>query len=226
MKNAYLLLVLISIFSSQLALGGNPVSGNSKDSSRKNIAISIVPQYTLANGFRMDFEFRLADKHWLMFAPIYYMGSKREGFGPFSNSDKIYDVEGYGADLYDKIFLKKNSSPFGPYLAVGVKYHHFSIDYKDYTWQEYDEGGLKYYDYVYTTVNETIDRYGANLVFGYQKDMFKGNMLADFFVGYGLKISDVKLSDDTKDEIFTSRFWDYGYAGPHLLLGVRLGVLF
>jgi hypothetical protein len=197
-----------------------------KDSLSKKATISIVPTCFFNLGYRLDGEFKLKGRHWLLFAPQYFMGTRiNDVFVNDVNGNVEYKIEGYGAELYHKIFLQKVDKPFGAYVAWGLKYHQINISFEDYTWQKFTDNGLEYYEYVYKKVEEKLDRYGLNIIFGYQKDIFQQKMLIDFYIGYGLHFNNVTMSDDTVDEVYRDYFWQYGYNGPHPVLGIRLGVV-
>ncbi len=167
-------------------------------------AISLVPQYAIISGIRVDYERKLKhEDKWILFAPQIYLRADTDGGGNYYDYD---DMTGWGLNVYYKQFLahsrKKNAnglSKTNVYFSAGPTFQHTNINRRN-----------------QTTV---INKYGGNVNFGFQ--LAFGSFLLDLYAGIGIRYaldSDGKLMDD-----FNDRWIDYGYSGIILDGGVRLG---
>jgi len=214
------LFILISIYFAFIS------SFYSQDTNR-TVIISGVPQYVINHGLRVDFEKKLPNmRQWIVVSPQYYMGwvdGNRSNFDspePNTQGDSLF---GFGLDLTHKIFLVERSKPVGGYFAYGITYQHFSLGYSEFDWVSYDEFGQTYYDYKLTDFTDKINKFGVNAFIGIQ-GILVDYIVYDIYVGLGARYSHINAGLAGARE-YNATYWDYGYSGPLLLLGARLGVL-
>jgi hypothetical protein len=187
-----------------------------------NYAISIVPSFTLQNGFRFDLDIHLKNNHWLVIGPHYWV-ARNQNMGMFYGLNQPTDLDGYGFDLYHKVLLKNQVTTNGPYFAYGVRYDHLTFKYKDYDWVDKVDGwGTHYYEWSEKEFTEINNRYGFNLMFGLQYAV-NNKLLIDGYTGCGFQVSDVS-PEDSKSTDFSNFFLRYNYSGPRFLLGIRIGL--
>jgi len=220
---AKILLVIILMFLYVFKTdAGNSYSLADSSKPTGKYAVSIVPSYTLQNGFRFDLDIRICKNQWLVIGPHYFI-ARNQNMGLFYGIDQPTDMDGYGFDLYHKILLKNQVTTNGPYFAYGVRYDHFTFKYKDYDWVDKVDGwGTHYLDYEETVITETNNRYGFNLMFGLQYAV-NNKLLIDGYTGCGIQVSDVS-PENSKSKDYSNFFLRYNYSGPRILLGIRLGL--
>lgn len=221
MRSISKIISVVAFLSLALTLkAGNPIS--KPDSNNKlNYAISIVPSYTLQNGFRFDLDIHLKENQWLVFGPHLFIA--RNQYIPISlGLGELTDMDGYGFDLYHKMLLKKNEIVNGPYFAYGIRYDHFSIKFNENGWvKKTDSWGTPYYEWEKTDITEKINRYGFNLFFGVQYSI-NSKLLIDAYTGCGVQVADVSPDDAKISQ--NNNFLHYNYSGPKFLLGFRFGM--
>ena len=203
-KTIIILLIIIQLSNSVSAENNFFYTDSSKKISLPTLAFSLSPLYTLENGFRIDFEFRVAKNQWVVIAPQYYIAKDKQSI--FFDNDLQIDLEGYGFDLYHKIILKTEPTITGPYAAYGIRYNNFNY--------KYNRSGQNY--------DVTNTRYGFNVMFGYQGAV-NNKLLLDVYTGCGLQVSNLK-GDDTYTTSNSDFFMNYNYSGPRFLLGFKIGM--
>jgi len=200
----------------------NPYSLSDSNKHSAKYAVSIVPSYTLENGFRFDLDIHLCKNQWLVIGPHYFI-ARNQNMGLLLGLDQATDMDGYGFDIYHKILLNKDVTVNGPYFAYGFRYDHFSFTYTDFAWVKIlDAWNTPYYDWEETKITETNNRYGVNLMFGLQYALNK-KLLIDGYTGCGIQVSDISPAN-SKIADFSNFFLRYNYSGPRFLLGVRIGL--
>ncbi|RFP65777.1 hypothetical protein D0N36_07555 [Hymenobacter lapidiphilus] len=137
------------------------------------------------------------------------------------NADR---VRGFGLAAQHRFYLGPRPTPLaGTYLAYGLNYQHFRLDFQAPSWQsELAEDGLSYYQNRLRNQTETIDRYGATLVVGHQVEAPGTPFFLDIFLGLGLRQATSRTTMPSRQFDTTSS--DYGHAGAYLPMGFRLGV--
>jgi len=188
--------------------------------------ISIVPQYLINKGLRIDFEKQLSSRQWLQVAPQFYMDLKGRENSDYSSSDddtKDYEkMYGFGLDLNHKIFLKNNlARPFGGYVSYGASYQHFSITLKGYRWDKVEVDGLPQLKPTFAEATQTIEKIGAQLCIGAQYEIVDF-LFWDIYIGLGFRYS--IYNSPLNIRRLEENLWDYGYSGTTLIGGFRLGV--
>lgn len=195
----------------------------------KNIIFSISPQYIFVNGMRFDVEYKLKNS-WLGVAPTIYYSNSGEFFDGYyeydyysNNYQPSYDtITGFGVELCHKFFLQKNETPQGFYFSYGLNYNLFTMRYHTYNWETTLEDGLEYINYTPTYKGHKINKFGANIIIGYEYEL-STNLFLDLYTGVGMRFA-IQEKDILNTEKFNSSSIDYGYSGPLLLLGFKLGV--
>jgi len=188
-------------------------------------------------GWRFDFEMRLGDgPGWLQFGPTVYFYKEiyeNEYYSPNYYYDgnvlyhRYYDeyntlfqdpfskMRGYGLDVNYKRFINSQRSF---YLAGGLSFSHFNMEYWGRKWENYIEDGLQYHIYRLDYLTQYINRLGVNAFWGYQVPYRKAFVL-DMFWGLAYRHS---FSDKNKPS-FNGSMISYGYSGIVFLTGVRWG---
>lgn len=205
-KSLIILLIIIHIAIYTNAANNFPPFDSSSKIHNPTIALSLVPLYTLENGFRIDFEIHLIKNQWLIIGPQYFIAEDKKMI--FLDNGNNTDLEGYGVDIYHKIILKSEESINGPYAAYGIRYNSFNFK------SDAQYGNPK--------IDVTNTRYGFNVLFGYQ-NAINNKLLVDIYTGCGLQVSN--LSGDNGTFADNSNFFmNYNYSGPRFLLGFRIGL--
>ena len=202
------------------------VSAIGQDTTRTFI-ISGVPQYIINHGLRLDFEKKLPfHRHWLIISPQYYMGwvdRTSEMLNSQNTSTDEDSLFGYGIDISHKIFLADRGKPTGGYFAYGITFQHFNLGYSEYDWVKFEQNNQTSYEYKLTDFVDHINKYGINAMIGIQ-GIIVDYIVFDVYVGLGARFSHIK-NDMAGARNYNRNYWDYGYSGPLLLVGARLGVL-
>ncbi len=233
-KHVYLSLLAICI-----AAGANAQSQEEVSSSdlylrhQKKYTIAIQPVQLFNWGLRFDFEVRLGDgPGWLQFGPTGYYsiyGGSKDNPDYYYSGDKYYyewdyhldirepltQLKGGGLDINYKRFVNPQRSF---YVAGGLSYAKFDIEYWGREWYDYVEDGLDYHEYRLCYHDQNIDRIGINTYFGYQFPKRRAFLL-DMFIGVAYRYSFYNKSGYEFDETMIS----YGRRGLVFLTGVRIG---
>ncbi|GAB2956883.1 hypothetical protein GCM10027048_23960 [Hymenobacter coalescens] len=134
-------------------------------------------------------------------------------------------VRGYGAELLPRLYFPGSDPDLlsGFYVGFGPHLQRFKLDFQEYGWQEQLTGdGLKIYVYEPQPYTETIRRYGAAAVAGYQGPLELGPLFLDFYAGVGWRTA------RSTSAFATSRYrasaLDYGARGVYFPVGFKLGV--
>lgn len=220
--------ILICISGFKSIATGNLALQNGNDSNQ-SLLVSFVPQTMMVNGFRLDIERRLVKNHWLILAPVFYT-TLRNNYHVYdqdlNNQEDLenFHISGFGAMIWHKIYFNKNLSCNGMYISYGLKYNSLSIDYQKYTWTKYMENGLEYWGWRLKDINEDIGNFGFNFVAGSQNFIYGNIFFLDVYAGLGYQFATVKL-EGTDQSSFSDALWDYGFQGPHPIIGFRIGAV-
>ena len=163
-------------------------------------AFSLVPQYVITGGMRMDIDRKVSDKCWLTIAPIFY----------YMENSYMYDPE---STSYAGVGLFTNYRYFpsgkGIYAGVGLNYRYLNTDYSDYNEE--------------TEKHAKFNTYGFDFTFGYQFRLVE-QLFMDLYLGWGFRYS---LQDtEEEEEYWSDAFLDLGYSGFLPVAGLRLGFEF
>ncbi len=219
MKKRFLVFIILATFML------SNISGFSQDS-LQNYGIAIVPHTLIFSGIRLDFDKRIKNTNaWLSLCPQFYFNERDLSTTDYNDNRTYQRLIGFGGDAYAKYFFSKTKMPEGVYLGIGLNYNHFRIKYPEYQWTTYTKDGLQFIENKLVTENETINRFGGNLIIGLQFKLVD-NMFGDIYLGYGTKYSVKKTEGNSQMKKFTEYMWDYAYSGVAIAFGFRLGVLF
>jgi hypothetical protein len=107
------------------------------------------------------------------------------------------------------------------YLAGGLSYTNYKVEYTDEYWRSYTEDGLVYQVKEFGNRKQRINKLGLNTYFGYQ--LPTPRFLFDMFVGLGYRgsFSANDIANDLREGMLSC-----GYTGVVFMTGVRLGVKF
>jgi hypothetical protein len=195
---------------------------------RSPLAIAWCPQLMAIRGLRVDIDIHIGkSKSWLVIAPHYYLAKRHadiyyDEYDDYSSSASYKKLEGYGLELYHRIYVTNSYTPEGVYLGYGLQYGHFNLTYEDYSWGEIEYLDMQAITYGLFEHNTYIDKMGPNVVIGYQKQILD-RIFVDFFCGGGIRYSIINTSS-----LFPRNFDDdplqFGYTGTVPLAGFRIGI--
>jgi len=194
-----------------------------------NYGLYFTPQTLIKHGIRMDFEwFFKYPRHSIVASPLYYQGTLSNESTPIDETEK---VKGFGLSLTHKYYLTEtmfHKVPSKFYVGHGPYFRKYNIRFKAYEWQLVKEGGLEIYQYNKADQKRTITKWGYSLMLGSTAMPLK-HILVDYYAGVGFRgvQTTTTLAENVNNQrAYKRNFFDYGYEGPVLLLGVKLGVLF
>jgi hypothetical protein len=198
-----------------------------------NFSCSWVPQHILEHGMRIDFDLRLKkSSSWLVIAPRVYLDHRYAGpyndeKGIFENDEEYYyeKMYCYGVELQHRIYLKNIDIPEGLYFSYSLNYMHFNIDYTEYGWGtvNYDDD-LEAITYGLLDYNTSVDKFGPNIMFGYQM-ILTDRFFVDLHIGGGLKYSIIDASEYSTRN-FDEHITSFGYTGALPVFVLRFGMIF
>ena len=172
--------------------------------------ISFVPQYLLNNGLRVDYDIRISGQHWLQFSPmVFYRENKTV------NNERYYDLNrlsGAGIHAYHRFYPQKGFGHSNFYFSYGIAYQNYHILYD--TTEERDR--VERYS--------RINKYGADVIIGAYTHL-QNNFILDFYAGLGLRHATLSSNAENPEE-YKGMYFEYGYSGNIMLLGVRIGLPF
>ncbi|GAB3831282.1 hypothetical protein [Hymenobacter jeollabukensis] len=134
-------------------------------------------------------------------------------------------VRGVGAELLPRLYFPGPDAQLqsGFYLAAGPHVQHFRLHFQEYGWVEQarpDELPILVYSplpYV-----ETITRYGASVLAGYQGPLELGPLMLDFYAGIGWRQS--RFHSALPGSRYRTSILDYGAQGVYFPVGFKLGI--
>ncbi|OON69794.1 hypothetical protein [Hymenobacter sp. CRA2] len=155
-----------------------------------------------------------------------YRGSVTE-FGVRREVQPDERVRGYGAELLYRVYLTgADPTPLtGFYVGAGPQLQRFKMTFQADGWQNLlADNGLYYLQKGPVPYNETITRYGAAAVAGYQGPLDIGPLFLDFYVGLGWRQSSFRSA--FPESRYRSSSFDYAARGLYLPAGFKLGIAF
>ena len=200
-----------------------PPTGGGAGSGSWALSVDLVP--LLASGYHFSAERRLgkSTRQTVVLTPQLYRGpvSDLTSDRHAGNTDR---VRGFGLAVQHRIYLGRQPTPLaGSYVAYGLAYQHFGMQFQALSWQsEPGPDGLYYYQHHLRDQTETIDRYGATVVVGRQIEAPGTPLFLDFFLGVGLRKATSRATLPGRH--FAATPSDYGSAGAYLPVGFRLGL--
>lgn len=202
-----------------------------------SVFISMVPQYVIVGGFRMDVDIKISDRlnHWLVIGPQFYFsyrGKQNEttNWDDYYYEDNSYEkgfteMAGFGIDLYHKMYFVQGFFPVEDfYFAYGPMYQNYTVKYQKEDWYEFEEDGVNKKEYGLYDVTERIQKFGVNVVIGYQERIWK-NLYADAYMGMGFRYS-IFDNIERSESRFVDNLFEFGYSGSTPVVGIRFGFLY
>lgn len=185
----------------------------------KHFGIGMVPQYSIINGTRIDFDYRLPSKNqWLVVAPQLYIAGRNSSLWDFN------EMAGAGIEIQHRLFLGEKSEPKGAYFAYGPVFQFYSVKDDGLASYTFQENQVTYIGLEENTISTLIYKFGGNLIFGYQALISK-TLYLDFYLGTGARFS----FDNRKSGLhsYYNDWWgDMGYSGTLMVGGMRIGIYF
>lgn len=196
--------------------------------------VKVSPQHLLVDAYNLEVERRLApgSRFGVTFAYRYYNGNtetidKLCGRAPQEGQPQspYSDVKGYGWELMHRIYAKGNQVVSrNQYVAYGLNYHKFDLDYGVLGWGEVTgPDGLDYYQYEWHPQQEQIKRYGVVAVCGLQQPFLFNRFYTDIYGGLGYHFT---YYSNPESEHYQANILDYGHQGVYITLGFKLGYSF
>jgi hypothetical protein len=208
-----------SVLGAQSALA----QSDSLQTGRLNLKIS--PQHLFVNCLNLEIEKRIGSRQGLVFSPRLYSGQTRtvDYLSGRETQGKASVVFGYGAEVQHKFYQSKKLVPGSlTYVAYGLNFHHFELEFERQGWlEEMQNDGLSYYSYQYATFHEKINRIGGMVLLGTQKPFFRNRLFTDIYSGIGYR----KSNSDTnlQESQFGANILDFGSTGLYLSAGLKVG---
>lgn len=171
--------------------------------------ISIVPQYLIMNGIRVDYDKKIRDQHWLQIAPQFYLSEKKPAKD--YHIPKFNNLLGTGLNLYHKYYPSANRVLSNVYISYGVAWQYFNIKYDEAIFNNHVE---RY---------SNIHKMGGDVNIGVLS-LLSSHIALDLYAGLGFRYASIK-SDANSPKKFDEFFSDYGYTGNIINLGFRISIL-
>jgi len=198
--------------------------GNKSGFTYKN-AITWEPLYVFNNGFKINYERRIAECQWLEGSLIgykyddnYFQNMMDIGYYSDGDVDKSY---GYGADLHYKYCVL----PF-MYASVGLQYrgHRVTTDYSSYVFIPYEEDGLQFISPEIDHLQKVfVQRYAASFRLGFQTRTFRRVSVGGFV---GMSVIKSVVHKDASWNWYEGYLFDLTYSGLLPELGLKVGFRF
>ncbi|MCL2028086.1 MAG: hypothetical protein FWG79_06300 [Bacteroidales bacterium] len=172
---------------------------------KNNISLSLIP--LLRQGFEVNYDRRLVERHWLRLSPIYFRIEDYKQSFP----EDMRRLTGYGAKFSHKYFPYANTEKkLGFFLSYGPTYQYIDLETKNHK-------------------RVVFDKIGFECVIGTRK-VFLNVFYYEFHIGLASNYLNVR-NDETADwravlEKHNTMWFDYGKTGNFVTLGFSLGVLF
>ena len=173
----------------------------------KTNMVTFVPEYMINHGVRIDYEFSVSPKNWIVLCPQLYLNDKTSS-DP-NNPSKYNELYGAGFFAYYKKYLEKDKTDRGLYLSYGVTYNYYYISAS-----ANDNGSI-------LDGNTTINKVAAEMQIGYHY-RFKDFVVFDFYTGLCEQHSFKTYGGNVRNN-YNNSFIDFGYSGSMMLLGMKFG---
>ena len=191
--------------------------------------VKFSPQHLLIHGYNLEVERRFSanGKRSFTFSPRYYNGNTKtiDKFSGRESGGLPTKVTGLGFEAMYRVYRPHLTKPGKQqYVAYGINYHRFALDYSVLGWGEVTESnGLSYYKYQWHPRQDEVNRLGAVLMFGAQNPIITKRLLADFYGGIGYRSGQNKNPESDR---YQTNILDYGSSGVYLTVGFKLGYSF
>lgn len=191
-------------------------------------AVSFVPQYTINNGFRLDYDRSLKnDNIWLGLGTMFfYVQGRVYGYGFYDN---VNSISGFGllpnikfmAFRSQKLNFRSGNPRHTIYIEAGPHFQYYSVNHETEVPVEFVEDGVTYFEFERQNTTSAVYRTGLNLNTGWQIAL--NRFVLDLYLGAGFRVS----SAERQTEYYYYYGWDsILYTGFLLNGGVKFGLLF
>lgn len=186
----------------------------------RKFALGFAPYYTITNGFRLDFDFRINKEkpYWMILSPQFYYHENNNNF------QEYIEMKGFGLDAHFRIYLSEKSKPKGPHFSPGFTFQYFNVKDEIFQPVEFTQNGQTYFTMEESIENSNIFKLGPNVLIGYQF-LINDVMYLDLYGGISFRLSFDNRSDDLKNS-YQDWWGDLGYSGILLNGGMRIGIVF
>lgn len=172
---------------------------------KNNISLSLFP--LINNGFEINYDRRIIERHWVKLAPSYF---RRESYRE-SASASLRQVQGYGFKFQHKYFPHADTEKqFGLFVSYGPSYQYFDIT---------TNSGLAV----------SFDKIGFECVIGMRR-VFQNVFYFEIYAGLASNFLTIRLDEtgNWRDVLKNhSAMWlDYAKTGNFITFGFNVGVLF
>lgn len=184
--------------------------GNQRDKFGSNsISYSFFP--LINNGFSVDYDRKLVDRHWLKISPTYHTAINHATL----RNESIRNLQGVTAGIYHRYnYFEIERAGFQTFFQWGVNYSMFNIEAAD-------------------RVQTHIQKVGLDLVIGFRQIIARP-LFIDFYIGYGNRwmlkqtqnVDGAVTTDVIEANLFQENMFDYGHQGSVLTIGFNIGFLF
>ncbi|MFN3554597.1 MAG: hypothetical protein ACK4VN_01400 [Bacteroidales bacterium] len=205
--NKIYILLLISL------CGFSSLRAQQQETEKRNNAISLVsvqPFFLTANGLRIDFDRKVDKKNWVVISPIVYLRDNNSNSDAFSGAN-FKTHRGVGLHLSHRFYpggITFGHSPY--YISYGFVWHYHDLQYNHRELGVSSEG------------RTMINRWGGEVTIGLMA-FTSGIAHVDLYTGLGIRHADFRFSGNGEKR-FNNNYWDPGYSGSIMLLGIRLGI--
>jgi hypothetical protein len=184
-------------------------------------ALSFEPMYFFNNALRVNLEKKVAQRDWLglnvtgYYSPLDPDANDRS---ITSNSDFEYidGLRGLGLGGTYKHYFTRIC-----FIDLGAGYTFFDVRNEgfDYNYSKFIEDGLVFYEYGEVKKHQYFGKVMVNTNFGIHST-FRHLFFVEPYVGMGWAYS---FYDHSYQEKYNETMFGFGYRGPYLLMGLKLG---
>lgn len=134
-------------------------------------------------------------------------------------------ISGFGAELLPRLYFPGADPELltGFYVAAGPHVQRFQMHFYEYGYYELEQpNGLSFVSAVLEPHTETITRYGAAVLAGYQGPLELGPLVLDFYAGLGWRRTHSRTALSAPR--YNTSPLDYGARGVYFPVGFKLGI--
>jgi hypothetical protein len=94
-----------------------------------NHVVSLVPQYFINNGLRVDYDLKINNQHWIQFAPMFYFRENHT-----TDYERYYNINrmnGYGLHNYYRFYPGDGFGYSNFYISYGGVYQYYNLYYNE-----------------------------------------------------------------------------------------------
>lgn len=199
----------------------------------RNNVITLLPQYLVSYGIRMDYERRIGHGDlWILIGPQYYAHDQE--VIQFFRSTSIWrsydELRGWGVNTFVKYVTHKSDDiseitglpARSFYVSMGPTYQNYSYSNELEVPKPFIEDGITYYKFELEDVQTKLHRVGLNINVGMQ--FTRDRFVVDFYLGLGYKAA---LDENGEQYMNTyAQMIDPAYSGLIADAGFKIGFVF